>query len=317
MRTVEPPNGADYGQILRGPDYAWWRPVVGIGLVLAALLLLTAVVNQALVALAWLVTGTDGLADYARRAYAFELPAGMLAANLAVAVLGPVTALLVFALHRVGPRWLSSVRPGLRRGYLLSCAAAAVAVFLAGQVLSWPTRAAAAGWDSSPVPFLLVIAATTPLQAAAEEVVFRGYLLQAFGSLANRAWVGVVLSALVFAGLHGSQNPALFTDRLALGLIAGVLVWRTGGLEAAIAAHAVSNVLTYGIGVLTGSAAVVRGTQVIGWPEAARDIATFAVFTLVALLIARRLGVRRCVDLAAERPLTRPDVTDRGPPTAA
>ena len=273
--------------------------MLGIVLVLAALLLLTAVVNQALVALAWVATGADDdFTGYARRAYAFELPAGMLAANLSVAVLGPVAALVVFTLHRLRPRWLSSVRPGLRWRYLLPCAGVALAVFLAGQLLSVSAPATAAALPADAAAFLLVIVLTTPLQAAAEEVVFRGYLVQALGGLANRTWVGVVLAALVFAALHGSQNPALFADRLALGLIAGLLVWRTGGLEAAIAAHAVSNVLTYGVGVLTGSAAAVRGTQHVGWLEAARDIATFAAFTLVALLVARRLGIRRCVDPA-------------------
>ena len=299
MRTVRPPDGADYGRILRGPGYARWRSVLGIVLVLAALLLLTAVVNQMLVALAWVATGGDDLTGYARRAYAFELPAGMLAANLSVAVLGPVAALVLLTLHRRRPRWLSSVRPGLRWRYLLPCAALASVVFLVGQLLSASAPATATALRADAAAFLLVIVLTTPLQAAAEEVVFRGYLLQALGGLANRAWVGVVAAALVFAALHGSQNAALFADRLALGLIAGLLVWRTGGLEAAIAAHAVSNVLTYGAGVLTGSAAAVRGTQHVGWLEAARDIATFAVFTLGALLIARRLGVRRLVDPAA------------------
>ena len=88
----------------------------------------------------------------------------------------------------------------------------------------------------------MVILLTSPLQAAAEEIFFRGYLMQALGSLVAKPWFGVVASALVFALLHGTQNLPLFVDRLAFGLLAGLLVWRTGGLEAGIAAHVVNNV---------------------------------------------------------------------------
>ena len=92
----------------------------------------------------------------------------------------------------------------------------------------------------------------------AEEVFFRGYLLQALGSLVAQPWFGVVVSAVVFALLHGTQNLPLFVDRLAFGLLAGVLVWRTGGLEAGIAAHVVNNVFAYVIAGLTTSIAALK-----------------------------------------------------------
>ncbi len=68
----------------------------------------------------------------------------------------------------------------------------------------------------------------TPLQAIAEEYVFRGYLTQAFGSLArglalSRA-VAVGVPAILFAAAHGTQSFPVFVDRLAFGLVAGVLV---------------------------------------------------------------------------------------------
>ena len=51
--------------------------------------------------------------------------------------------------------------------------------------------------------------------------------------------------SVVFALLHGTQNLPLFADRLVFGLLAGLLVWRTGGLEAGIAAHVINNVFAY------------------------------------------------------------------------
>ena len=81
--------------------------------------------------------------------------------------------------------------------------------------------------------FLVVIVLTSPIQAAAEEIFFRGYLMQALGSLVARPWFGVVVSSVVFALLHGVQNLPLFVDRLAFGLLAALLVWRPAGSKPA------------------------------------------------------------------------------------
>ena len=80
--------------------------------------------------------------------------------------------------------------------------------------------------------FLAVIVLTSPIQAAAEEIFFRGYLMQALGSLVRAPWFGVVVSSVVFALLHGTQNLPLFVDRLAFGLLAasaGLADRRSGG----------------------------------------------------------------------------------------
>ena len=144
----------------------------------------------------------------------------------------------------------------------------------------------------------MVILLTSPLQAIAEEVFFRGYLLQALGSLVAQPWFGVVVSAVVFALLHGVQNPALFAARLAFGLLAGVLVWRTGGLEAGIAAHIVNNVCAYGIAGFTTSIASLKAIREITWADAAFDVGGFALFAVLAYVLFRVLRLRSRVELA-------------------
>jgi membrane protease YdiL (CAAX protease family) len=283
---------------VRGAD-AWWRSSLGVLLALAALLLLTATLNQVLVALLWTVVG-DGrsYSEFATDAYAFALPGGLLAANLATAALAPFCWLLLFTLHRRRPAWLSSVRPGLRWPYLLQCLVVSLVVLVGGQLVAG--TASPDAWALAPgaVTFLVVIISTTPLQAAAEEVIFRGYLLQAFGSLGGR-WLAVLASALIFATLHGAQSPAMFVDRLGLGLLAGVLVIRTGGLEAVIAAHVVNNTFTYVSATLTTSVATVRATAGVGWLDAASDIGSFALVVGLALLVAHLSGLPRRVGAAA------------------
>ena len=215
----------------------------------------------------------------------------MLAMNLGIAVLIPISWVLMMAVHQMRPRWLSSVRPGIRWRYLLGCLGIAV-VSLNG-VLLLSTLVDDEGLRFSPQPgfwgFLVVIVLTSPLQAVAEEIFFRGYLMQALGSLVAQPWFGVIVSAVVFALLHGLQNPALFVARLAFGVLAGVLVWKTGGLEAGIAAHIVNNVFAYTIAGLTSSIATLKAVREISWVDAAFDVGGFALFAALAYGLFRLL----------------------------
>ena len=194
-------------------------------------------------------------------------------------------------MHGLPLGWLSSVRPRLRWRYLGWCLLAAAAVLYGMVAVTALLSAQPLAWRPQPgiVAVLLVVGLVTPLQAAAEEYLFRGYLLQALGSFFPNPWLGVVLSSLLFAVLHGSQNLPLFLNRLAFGLLAAALVLATGGLEASIAAHVVNNVGAYTLAGLTATIAELRAVRSLGWTDALLDVAGFAVFAVVAVLLARRL----------------------------
>jgi membrane protease YdiL (CAAX protease family) len=112
-------------------------------------------------------------------------------------------------------------------------------------------------WPLTPASAWLVLAVvillTTPLQAAGEEYFFRGWLSQWIGSWLRWRWLAVVVpavvTALLFALAHGTQSPWLFADRLVFGLVASLLVWRTGGLEIAVALHVANNLLAFGLAI--------------------------------------------------------------------
>ena len=142
--------------------------------------------------------------------------------------------------------------------------------------------------------FLVVILLTSPLQAAAEEIFFRGYLMQALGSLVARPWFGVVV---VRAGLRPDARHAEPGRCSSTGSPSGcwpaVLVWRTGGLEAGIAAHVVNNIFAYVIAGLTTLDRRAPGPiSAIGWLDAGFEVGGFAVFAVLALLVARRVKLR-------------------------
>lgn len=302
-----PPDGATYPQLLRGPRHARWRALAGVVMGLALFYLLTTLVSQLVVGVGYTVSGRrESWADYYRQAFAFERPVGMLGVNLGLATLIPIAWAVLAVLHRIRPRWLASVQPRIRWRYLLLCLPLAVVSLLGVQVGSNLASGLPAIYPQQGFwGFLVVILVSSPLQAAAEEVFFRGYLLQALGSLFARPWFGIVGSSVVFALLHGTQNLPLFVDRLAFGLLAALLVWRTGGLEAGIAAHVVNNIFAFVIAGLTSSIATLKTVQSLGWADAGLDIGSFALFAVLAYLTFRALRLRHTVDLGAVLPALR------------
>ncbi|MBA8795462.1 hypothetical protein FHX74_003098 [Friedmanniella endophytica] len=293
----QPPEGALYPQVLRTSGRDWRRSIGGLALALAFYAILPAVIIQLVVLVSFgvvdLVAEPPAYRTFFAQAIAFERPSGMLAQNLAIATLIPISMFLVGFVHRVRPRWLSSVRPRLRWGYLAPCLL--VALLAIGGVTAL-TLFASGPTVFRPQPgfagFLVVILLTSPVQALAEEYFFRGYLLQVFGSLVANPWFAIVASSVVFAIFHGIQSPALFVDRLGFGLLAALLVRLTGGLEAGIAAHVVNNVLAFTLAGLTGSIAAVHAISTISWLNAAADVGSFALFAALAWLVGRRMGLQ-------------------------
>ncbi len=302
-----PPDGVTYPQLLRGPGQSRWRAVAGVAMGLSLFYLLTTLVSQVVVGVGYSVSGRrESWPDYYRQAFAFERPVGMLGVNLGLATLIPIAVAVLAVLHRVRPRWLASVQPRTRWRYLLLCLPVAVVSLLGVQVGS---ELASGLPEIHPQQgfwgFLVVILVSSPLQAAAEEVFFRGYLLQALGSFFARPWFGILGSSVVFALLHGTQNLPLFVDRLAFGLLAALLVWRTGGLEAGIAAHVVNNIFAFVIAGLTSSIATLKTVQSLSWAAAALDVGSFALFAVLAYLTFRALRLRHRVDVGAVLPALR------------
>ena len=145
--------------------------------------------------------------------------------------------------------------------------------------------------------FLIVILLLTPLQAAGEEYLFRGYLTQAFGSLlwARRASqaLAVLGPALIFALFHGlSQDAPVFFDRFAFGVVAGILVIRTGGLEAAIAMHVLNNFLAFGLALAFGDlTTALTATGGSSWWMILSTLTQSLVYLGLATWVAKAMGV--------------------------
>ena len=108
--------------------------------------------------------------------------------------------------------------------------------------------AESAGVAWNPVPHLgltiAIVVLLVPLQSAAEEYLMRGLGLQVFGAWVRWPWIPVVATSAVFASMHIYNVWGLLAV-FAFGVSAAMVTIRTGGLEAAIALHAVNNVAIF------------------------------------------------------------------------
>lgn len=305
--TAKVPPGVDYTGIFRTPTASVPQGLLGVTLGLLTFTLAAPLVISALAGAYWLAVGRPGdFADTYRALVAYEIPFGLAAYQLGLAVLIPLAVGLTLFLHRVRPGLLSSVLGRLRWRWFAATFGVAVvtlAIILATQRLAGVDAAA---WVLNPQQgwwaFVLVMLLTTPLQAAAEEYFFRGYLMAALGSMVRAPWFGIVTSAALFTAFHASGNAAIVADRFAFGLLAGWLVWRTGGLEAAIAAHVVNNIASFTIAALTSSMAQIKATTEVTWEIAAWDVTRFGLFTLAVWLLARRWQPERLTPVPAPTP---------------
>lgn len=97
--------------------------------------------------------------------------------------------------------------------------------------------------------YIVLILLIVPFQCYAEELLFRGYLMQTVGRwLKNPVWA-IIVPAPIFMVLHGYGLWGLLSV-LTMALIAGFLCWYTGGLEAGIGLHIANNVSIFIFGLL-------------------------------------------------------------------
>ena len=280
-----------YHQLLRSPTYRWWRPVVSLAV--GAAVAFVAVIGAAVVigAVAAAVGGS------ASRSSLTEGPGGFLAGNLLIAVGTPVAMAAVAAGFLRPPGWLASVELRPRWGWLGLVSAMLVGWAVVGSLV-WFALSGLPGTGGDQALLLIVLCLlTTPLQAAGEEFLVRGWITQSVGAWFARPLPGAVVaglvSATVFALLHGSQNVWLFGDRFAFGLVASYLVWRTGGLEAAVALHAISNISSIVPAALEGSLddALTLTEAPVG--TVTLDVVMLLIGAFLVVWLARRHGVTR------------------------
>ncbi|MEU1748130.1 CPBP family intramembrane glutamic endopeptidase [Micromonospora arida] len=110
----------------------------------------------------------------------------------------------------------------------------------------------APGWTAfgvtgTTVGMLVIVVLSTPVQAVGEELMFRSAVLPAAASWVRAVRpalvVGLVVSGLGFAVVHGSADPWLFGYYTVIGISTGLMAVVSRGIEAPVAFHVANNVL--------------------------------------------------------------------------
>ena len=239
-----------------------WRPV--IGMVLIALLWVLGVFTALFVYGAYLGPATSSIGvrlnEFANGATATAtilLLASPIFVWIGIWVVGRLLHGQPFATFFAPDRRLHAglLAKGLAFGALLT-------LLPIGISLQW-SDAIRTGLEVGEVAILfLPIVVLVFVQATAEELVFRGYLLQQLAWRFPHWLVWALLPSLVFGWLHYDERGPLdiywAISSFFTGLLLCVLVWRSGSLWAAIGAHVGINVVAF---TVLGIEGVFSGTQ--------------------------------------------------------
>ncbi|OYO08777.1 CPBP family intramembrane metalloprotease domain-containing protein [Enemella evansiae] len=299
-----PVEESEYHQFYRTPAFAFWRPIVA--LLVGAGLWFVATLLGSIPLILDLAQGRVDLAELSAGRILMT-PWVLLGTNLSLAALIPIAIACQVWFFRQRPRWLHSVQGRFRWRWLLLGLVPVIPLWLGTIVVQGLALggAATAGGAQTGGPsrqwliYLVVITLTTPLQCAGEEYGFRGMVNRSVASFFRNRRVGLVAGAVVssgvFASLHGSSDIWANAFYFGFGMVACLLVWRTGGLEAAIAMHSVNNLISFYAAVLTGEIdRPMQMSNVAGGPEMLLPV----LAGIVAVLILNSWRARRGVPIA-------------------
>lgn len=279
-----------YVHQMRGPRYRWWRPLVALSVACLVFVVLALVVFGGTILLGGIQSESD-IEDLLN-------PWASMSMNLTLACFIPATLAGLWVGFRQHPGRVLSVTGRMRWGWLGRCLAVlfplwagylAITWFVFGEeVMDRPER-----W----VTLLVVSLFTTPLQAAGEEIAFRGGLVQGLGAWFRSPVVALVVTTVVstglFAAAHGSPDLWILVELGSLAAAGCWLAWRTGGLEAVIALHVVNNLLVFATGILFGglTESYVDASSAGSAVSAGMSVLATALVTAVLLRLARRCGI--------------------------
>ncbi len=281
---------------------AWWTPLVvgllGVALYLALLLPIFVLLVVAVILVPESLPGFLSVSTEV----AFDMTDPLMVAVLlgSIALMLPAYVLSSLIVNGRGVGFISSVAGRLRWRWMLVCGAVALALAVALTLVSLllpaeeigdPGAIVAPGDNPRFFSTLIVLLLVVPFQAAAEEYVFRGYLMQAIGRWLRHPAFAILLPVPLFVLGHlydplGQAGVAVFA------IAAGWITWRTGGLEAAIALHVVNNLLAFGLGLfgLSDVNATSPGLASFVW-----SFVLVAGFVGVVEVLFRRSGLARTV----------------------
>lgn len=303
-----PVEQLQYHRLIRGiRNYRWWKPLVfGLLAIVFGFTLTNVVAGVAMIPLA-LQGDPQLIVDFESRLTGLDTQdpyaLGLALGSLVVWIPAIILAALAMGFAPSGRLW--SVAFKVRWKLLFRTLIPAVLSLIFAQVLGM-IYAGIVGFDDTaeltlPAEFSIekalislgLILVLVPFQAAAEELMFRGALMQILGAWLKSPVIPIVLPSVLFALMHLYDPWALMQVGF-LGLVAGWLTWRTGGLEAAISLHIVNNLVVFLI-LLTGITGDTAQAQETGADFLAVliQLSSFVLYAWLVLRITHKMQITR------------------------
>jgi membrane protease YdiL (CAAX protease family) len=119
-------------------------------------------------------------------------------------------------------------------------------------IISYYTNPSDFQWNFNPQAFaalFLIAIILVPLQTSAEELFFRGYLMQGFGQIFKYRIFPLLITSLLFGFMHFGNpeidklGPLLIVSYVSMGFFFGIITLMDEGLELALGYHAGNNLL--------------------------------------------------------------------------
>ena len=165
----------------------------------------------------------------------------------------------------------------------------------AGQMLdphapAAPVLSLAKDWPSRIGYAAACIALLIPA-AAAEEVVFRGWLLRESAALSRNPIFLMAVNGVLFSAVHGEFGPDAFLTRALMGAGFVYMTLRLGGIEFSTGAHAANNIMI----VLFIQPLTLKPPAASGLTAGSvfQDVFLLAAYVAMAELVARWPALRR------------------------
>ena len=107
-------------------------------------------------------------------------------------------------------------------------------------------------WNFKPVQFVILFFIALifiPIQTSTEEYVFRGYLMQGFANLSKNKWFPLLMTSLIFGGMHyfnpevQKMGNIVMIYYIGTGLFLGIITLMDEGMELALGFHAANNLV--------------------------------------------------------------------------
>ena len=302
-QDLDPGERYEFHRLMRRDRrYRWWRPIAfaatgtGFFIVLSILMVIVTVIMLMFTPGFWnddfsAIDETAALENMADPAMfsllMFSLIIMIPAVWLAYLLLGskPV-GLLVSVTGKIRWKWLSIA---------LAASAVIYGIYFAinlliealGLVDSAPVPASSI--PTNPLFYVILVLLLTPLQCAAEELVFRGALMQIIGSWLKHPLFAILLPVPLFTFGHIYDVYGLL-DVAFYAVAAGYLTWRTGGLEAAMAVHIINNTFLFLLGAFGLVDLNASGSDPVGLIF---SVLLTVLVTFVVLSLAKRHGIQR------------------------